>query len=169
MEIEIEKKSFFVTIGKVYDALKADKPYILTVKEKRQRRSLSANAYFWVLCNKLAEKTRIEKTTIYRTLVREMGGNYHELIAKEIAVKQFCEDWAHQGLGWITDVLDSNLDGYYTILAYYGSSQYDTAQMARLIELTVQECKEQGIETMTPAEIDRLIDLWQPDRKERAA
>lgn len=43
---------------------------------------------------------------------------------------------------------------------YYGSSVYDKAQMARLIDIVVDECKEQGIETMTPEELARLTEEW---------
>ena len=41
-----------------------------------------------------------------------------------------------------------------------GSSDYDTAQMSRLIEIIIQECKAQGIETMTPRELDALVSRW---------
>ena len=37
-----------------------------------------------------------------------------------------------------------------------GSSDYDTAQMSRLIEIIVEECKTQGIETLTPEELARM-------------
>ncbi len=169
MEIEVIKGSFFQQIGKVYDEIEMDKEYTLTLKQKRKGRSLNANAYFWVLCGKLAEKARIERTTVYRNIVREIGGNYTPIIVKEHAVKTFCENWQHNGLGWITDVLDGSMDGYYTVLAYCGSSCYDTDQMARLIELTVQECRQQGIETMTPDEVANLVSLWGQERKERSA
>lgn len=42
------------------------------------------------------------------------------------------------------------------MLLYYGSSTYDGAQMARLIDNIVQDCKAVGIETMTPDELARL-------------
>ena len=42
------------------------------------------------------------------------------------------------------------------IMAYYGSSTYDSKQMSQLIDLLVTDCKEQGIETATPEEIERM-------------
>lgn len=45
-------------------------------------------------------------------------------------------------------------------MLYYGSSTYDTAQMSRLINIIVEECKAQGIETRTPDEISKLVSLW---------
>ena len=38
----------------------------------------------------------------------------------------------------------------------YGSSTYDTAQMSRLIDNIVQDCKAVGIETLTPSELAKL-------------
>ena len=41
-----------------------------------------------------------------------------------------------------------------------GSSQYDTKEMSLFIDGIVSECKEQGIETMTPSELDQLKQSW---------
>ena len=58
----------------VLDALKEGKPYDVEIKEHREKRSLDANAYFWVLVDRLAEKTRIPKTDIYRSYIRRLAG-----------------------------------------------------------------------------------------------
>ena len=38
-----------------------------------------------------------------------------------------------------------------------GSSQYNTREMSRLIDGLVSECKECGIETLTPEELERMM------------
>ena len=43
---------------------------------------------------------------------------------------------------------------------WYGSSVYDTEQMSRLIDAIVQDCRDVGIETMTPREMDALVSRW---------
>ena len=43
---------------------------------------------------------------------------------------------------------------------YKGSSEYDTREMAILIDGIVQECKEQNIETLPPEEIEMLKNQW---------
>mgnify|MGYP004523738417 CR=1 FL=1 len=63
----------------VLDALKEGQVYDVEIKEHREKRSLDANAYFWVLVDRLAEKLRIPKTEIYRRYIREIGGN-HEMV-----------------------------------------------------------------------------------------
>ena len=43
---------------------------------------------------------------------------------------------------------------------FKGSSEYDTKEMSLLIDGIVQEAKNLGIETMTPAEVERLKGMW---------
>jgi hypothetical protein len=53
------------------------------------------------------------------------------------------------------------------VIVYYGSSEYDTAQMSRLIDRIVEDCKEQGIETMPQAELDSLLTQWGKKNEKR--
>lgn len=43
---------------------------------------------------------------------------------------------------------------------YYGSSCYNSKQMARLIDAVLQDCEAGGIETMPRKEIDSLVNSW---------
>ena len=76
------------------------------------------------------------------------------------SVDKLRQGWEHNGLGWPTETMPSKLPGCTVVLLYYGSSTYDTAQMSRLISLIIEDCKAQGIETMTPAELSRLMEAW---------
>lgn len=142
------------------DSLDEDKDYLLTVKEHRQKRSLNSNSYAWTLLDKLAEKLNMAKTDIYRAYIKEIGGNNYLVCCINEAVDDLCRDWTSKGLGWIAECEDSKLEGCTNVRLYYGSSQYDTAQMSRLINLIVQDCKTYGIETLTPAELERLCEEW---------
>ena len=46
---------------------------------------------------------------------------------------------------------------YRTYIMLRGSSSYDTKEMARLIDGLVSECKEVGIETLPPDEVERMM------------
>lgn len=48
-----------------------------------------------------------------------------------------------------------------------GSSTYDTAEMSTLINGLVEECKDLGIETMTPQELERMMALYEQNRRKR--
>ena len=134
-----------------------DKEY--EIKEHKQKRSLDANAYLWVLISKIQSVLNIPKETIYKDLIKDIGV-YEVIPIKNIAVNKFCEAWHKNGLGWITETTKSKLDGYTNVLAYYGSSEYDSKEMARLIDSTIEECRNLDIETKSDEEIKSLVESW---------
>ena len=141
------------SILKQLDNLKDDKELTVQVKEYRQKRSLSQNAYMWVLLDEIAKVVNRSKEDIYRELVKDYGV-FEVLPLKDDAVKRFNHNWSKNGLGWFTETLgQSKLKGYTNLIAYYGSSTYDTKEMNRLLDAVVEECKELGINTMTMSEI----------------
>lgn len=142
------------------DGFTPDMEIELTIKKHREKRSLDSNAYLWVLIDKLAEKTEEPKSIIYKKSVKEIGGNSDTLCLKNEAVDTFCTVWESRGLGWQTDRLPSKIEGCTNVVVYYGSSTYNSAQMYLLIQNVVADCKEQGIETMPPEELESLIKEW---------
>lgn len=130
----------------------------ITIKAKSKRRSLTANAYFWVLVGKLAERLGIPKEEIYLEQIKRVGV-FQPMAINVEAFETFKTAWGNNGLGFMVDELGEK-DGLMEFLAYYGSSTYSTKQMARLIDSTVEECKVQGIETMTPEELSLLKERW---------
>ena len=138
---------------------KQDKTKKYEIKEYKAKRSLDANAYAWVLLGKLQDKLHIPKEKIYKDLIRNIG-SYEVIPIKNEAVEKFRQAWTKKGLGWITETTKSKLDGYTNVLAYYGSSIYDTKEMTRFIELIIQECEQLDIETKSKAEIDSLLKEW---------
>ena len=138
---------------------KQDKTKKYEVKEYKEKRSLDANAYAWVLLGKLQDKLHIPKEEIYRDAIKNIG-SYEVIPIKNEAVNKFRQAWSKKGLGWITETTKSKLDGYTNVLAYYGSSIYDTKEMTRFIEQIIQECEQLDIETKSKAEIDSLLKEW---------
>lgn len=129
------------------------------IRPYRARRSLDANAYCWVLCQKLAEKLNSTKEDIYKEAIRK-AGQFDFIAVTDKAVDQFIKAWQSKGLGWYAEALESKIDGCKKVMVYYGSSVYDSKEMAHLIDYIVSECKEQGIETLPPWEVERLKKEW---------
>ena len=136
------------------------KEAILKVDEYHPKRSLDANAYCFVLIDKLAEKLQIPKEEIYQNAIKDIGGNCETVCIQNKALKKLIEIWEKNGLGWQVDTFPSKVKGCTNAVLYYGSSVYDTKQMSRLISKIVEDCKEQGIETMTPSELSILTERW---------
>lgn len=132
----------------------------ITVKKFRKKRSLDANAYCWVIIDKLAAVLHRTKEEIYREAIRDIGGVSETVCVKDAAVERLVNGWKHNGLGWFTETFESKIPGCTNVILFYGSSVYDTAQMSALIDVLVTEAKAQGIETMTPDELKRLEASW---------
>ncbi len=154
--------SFTVTEGdfrRQYDTYK-DKPLDITVKVHRRTRSLDANAFLWKLCEEIAKNQHITKEEVYRKEIREVGV-YIPLPIREDALASFRSAWEGRGVGWLVeDRGKSKHEGYRLVYAYYGSSTYDTAEMSRLIEATVEDCRALGIEVMSERERSLLVEEW---------
>lgn len=142
------------------DSLEDEKQYIMTIKEKKNHRSLNANNYFWKLCDELAVKTGIAKTELYRGYIKEIGGNSDTVCVIDKAVDKLREGWQHNGIGWVSDTMPSKIEGCTNVILYYGSSTYDSKQMSRLINLIVQDCIENEIPTLEDMELERLVREW---------
>ena len=148
------------TLCKIYDELKAAERLTIKIGKYQKRRSLDANAYCWTLISKLADKLKIPKTDIYRQAIKEIGGNSDTVCVQNKAVDSLCDGWQRNGIGWQTETIPSKIDGCTNVVLYYGSSTYDTAQMSRLINNIVEECKLQGIETKSEEELCSLLSRW---------
>ena len=138
----------------------------IDIKKYRSKRSLDANAYFWVLVDKLAQVTGYNKTDIYRNAIKEIGGVSEVVCVKDKAVDKLRESWSQIGLGWQTDTTPSKIEGCTNVILYYGSSTYDSKQMSLLIDNIVQDCQAVGIETLTPTELARLKASWKEANNE---
>ena len=124
----------------------------ITIKKHRKKRSLNANAYCWLCLQKLAVKLQTDKWSLYLKYIKEVG-EFVPVTVKETALEMLKSQWRE-----VEEVYRH--DGYVDCLCYFGSSTYNTAEMSRLINSIVEDCKAQGIETMTPDDINHLISLW---------
>ena len=136
--------------------------------EHREKRSLSANSYFHVLCDKLRQAMNISMPECKNHLIAAYGQILY-LDGQQAVIKtnvppeeMYQAEYLHT---WLIKVGE---DGAYWYRVYRGSSTYDTAEMSKLIDGTVQECKAQGIETMSPAQLKVLLGMW-AKKKEQIA
>ena len=128
----------------------------------RKKRSLDSNAYFHVLCDKLRQTLGISMAAMKNDLINTYGQIWYmddgqAFIYKTNATPEFIREREEVHL----ELIKIGEDGAYWYRAYRGSHTYNTEEMARLIQGTVMECKDHGIETATPEEIERMQRLWE--------
>lgn len=138
------------------EGLPKDKELEVTIKRFVKRRSLDANALLWVMCDRIAQKVDTTKEDVYKRFIRDYGV-FQIVPIKCEAVESFSEKWSKHGLGWFCEDMDgSKIDGYKRVIIYFGSSTYNTQEMARVLEQILIEAKGLGIPTMTPEEMQSL-------------
>lgn len=137
-----------------YDALKDIDKLEIEFKPFRKNRSLNANAYAWKLITDIANTVNASKEAVYMTMLKRYGQSELISVLSHILIDGYLKYYEEAG--------ESTLNGksfkHYKI--YKGSSEYDTREMAILIDGIVSEAKELGIPTETPEEIERIKSLW---------
>ena len=141
-------------------------PVKVKVTKQNKKRSLDANAYYWQLLGKLASVQKLSNSYCHNVMLRrygvleEMDGKPVYLVIPDTdeAEKKADESETYH-IKPTANVREGN-DGkmYRTYMLLKGSHEYSTAEMSRLISGLVDECKQCGIETMTPDELARLME-----------
>ena len=146
--------------GKMFDRLK-EVDVSVDIKKANPKRSLNANAYAWVLIDRIAEVTRINATEVYQHAIKEIGGIADYYGMKEEAFESFKQTWIGDHIGRQVQIIPgSNKPGWINVKAWKGSSDFDSAQMARLIDSLIQEAEAQGIPTISKTETERMLQQW---------
>ena len=154
-----DKPRAIAWLDSALDSIEDNTEYEITLKKKAKHRSLNANAYAWVLINKLSEANGLPPEFVYREQLKAMGGHSEVVTVGQAAADKVITLWKLNGLGWTAEPIGEH-DGEVDLLLSYGSSVFETWQMAQLIDNLVQDCRQIGIETMSPAELDSIIAAW---------
>lgn len=136
-----------------YEELKGYEKLSLEIKPYRAKRSLNANAYYWVLISKLSKRVNVSNQELHNIMLCRCS--FYEYVDDELFMvvlpdtdeadaKIRNSDYYH--LKPTSDVRQGR-DGkmYRTYIMLRGSSSYNTEEMARLIDELIVCCKEAGI------------------------
>lgn len=135
------------------------------IKPAKEKRSLNANAYFYVLVSKMAEKLKTSMNEVHNLMISRYG--YPEIVADNLVTVPLREDIDPNAL----EGIHLKASGYVTqnskgtkFVQYYlmrGSHTYTTSEMAHLIDGAISEADGLGIETLTPDEKERMMALYE--------
>ena len=134
------------------------KTYELTAKVYRKARTIPANAYFHALCNKLAaalgvddDEMKVHLVLKYGTVAEKDGVPVTITLPKSVDVQDF-----YRYAKWLEG--DEYTDTY---LLYKQTHTLDGAEFGRLIDGTVEDCAELGIETLPPDELAQMMSTYE--------
>ena len=144
-----------------------DKGLDISVSSHREKRSLSANAYYWVLVSKISDATHQSNAEVHNLLLRRYG--VPETIDGELITTFVPEDAEEDILKKEiyhlkpTSFTKTGKDGkiFRAYILMKGSSFFDTKEMSRLIDGATDEAKGMGIEVLPPEEIERMMELYE--------
>ena len=134
--------------------LSQDREKLFEVKEHKEKRSLNANAYAWCLIGKIADVLRTSKDEVYLTMLKRYGQSDLVSVLSNIDVRPYFKYFEESGRA----TLQGKDFTHYRV--YAGSSEYDSREMAILIDGIISEAKDLGIETLPPDEVERMKERW---------
>lgn len=129
--------------------------YEFIFRKKKKTKSVSANAYMWVLCDEVARILQSTKDEVYRQAVANVGV-FFPLSCESAAFARTRAVWESQGAGFFCNVTREQA-GRTEFNAYVGSSKYTQEELSRLIEELVAEAENLGIDTKASRECRALI------------
>ena len=131
-----------------------DRDKIFEIKEHKEKRSLTANAYAWVLIGKIADAMRASKDEIYLKMLKRYGQSEMVSVVSSIDVRGYFKYFEPVG----TATLQGKEFTHYRV--FKGSSEYDSKEMAVLIDGIISEAEELNIQTLPYHEIQRIKEMW---------
>lgn len=134
------------------------------LKEHKQKRTLTQNAYYWQLLTHLAKKLHISTNRMHNILLRDCAPPF--ILDGKVAMQPIPD--TEKAMDEILESETFHLkptsgiivgqDGliYRWCIILRGSSTFNTDEMSALVDLLIQECKQQGIETLPPHELEAM-------------
>lgn len=132
----------------LFDQQDAEKLY--EIKEKKSKRSLTANAYYWSLLNQLASVMRTSSEEAHFMMLKRYGQYEVISVLSDIDIHGYFKYYKEIGHGTV----DGKDFCHYKI--YKGSSEMDSKEFSVLLDGLISECEEVGIPTLTPDEVAKL-------------
>lgn len=154
-----DAKEIVDTFGK----LKTGEEYDISIK-KRSKRSLNANNYHWCLCEQIAKAVKSSKYKVHNQLMIEYGTDWLDEEGKQVYVlmkdndRYLRKETEHYRPTDATEDRKGTMYRWFVLLL--PSHLMGTKEMSDLIDGTVSEARELGIDTRTPDEIERMKALW---------
>lgn len=143
-----------------------DKVLDIEIKVHREKRSTRANNLCWELCSQIgrAISPPIPKEEVYRQAIKDVGV-YIQVCIRKGDYESFDSQWRGRGTGWFTEIVDTHdyMD-VVDVMAYCGSSTYDTKAMSTLIDYLVDQAEQMELQIAYDLrEIDQIKEDWARD------
>ena len=133
------------------------KIFDVTIEQHREKRSINANNYSWLLQDKIAKKLNKSIDEIHNQMVLDYG------VLETYSIKKEAFASAKRLFDYFEVLGESKVNGktFIHIRAGIGTHNYNTLEMSKFLDGVVQEAEQLGIEVRTPAQLAELKSLWE--------
>ena len=123
-----------------------DKEKVFEIKEYRKKRTLNQNSYYWELLGELSLTLRIPPEELHKRLLKDYSQRIQIMIPYETELR---------GIEYYDkkSVIEKNGKKFQVYDVYVPSHELKTKEFAILLDGLINECKQQGIETLTPNQL----------------
>lgn len=128
----------------------------VSIKEKREHRSLDANAALWKMIDSIAKALESTKDEIY-LLMLERYGVFTHVVVHPAAVNRVISNWKTARI--LGDVTVNGKKGV-QLQCFFGSSTYNTKEFSKLLEGVISEAKDLGIEFISAKDKEKMLEEW---------
>lgn len=142
------------------EELKQQKTLTVNIDKYKEKRSLNANAYAWVLMQEIAKYEHTDKWSVYLIMLQRYSDKFTHIIVPEEALELAKEQWRTTvELGKI------RVNGRIGIQlqCYYGSHHFNKEEMGIFIDGLIMECEEKNIAVLPPERIKKMKEEWNPE------
>lgn len=129
--------------------MELDDTKIYEIKEYKEKRNLDQNAKYWKLLNELALTLKISVEELHFKMLKDYSQRYEILVPKDTKLRGI-EYYERKSK------IIKNGQEFIVYHIFTPSHELNTREFAFLLQGLCEECKEQGIETLSPDELKRL-------------
>ena len=123
---------------------------IYELKEKREKRTLTQNSYYWRLINQVALAVKLPPETVHKDIILNYASSELVVVKANIDVSRIFKYYQELRETIINDVK------FKVYKVYVGSSKMSKIEFSRLLDGIIQECAQLRITTLTKYEIEQL-------------
>lgn len=159
--IQIKSPADTIKVQSILVALMQDldnkKSYDITIEQHREKRSLNANNYSWLIQDKISKVLNRNIDEIHEEMLLSYG------VTETYSIRKDAFDSAKRMFDYFKVLGESEVKGvtFVHIRAGIGTHLYNTKEMSDFIKGVIQEADQLGIETKTPEQIAEMLSLWE--------
>ncbi len=131
--------------------LDKDTTWDIKIDKHREKRSLEANAYSWVLQNEISNVLRLSKEEVHFQMLKDYGQRDYISALASVNIANYYDYFEEKS------TFKQNGKVFKSYVVYRGTHTYDSREMSIFIDGVVQEARNLGIETLEDREIEKLI------------